>query len=647
LQKYNRLSFITAIFKFGFILLFGSKTLFAVQTQKEAYFGDIHVHTSYDIDSRMNGNTNDPDAAYKFAKGEISIPIAKALNPSPKVKLKISRPLDFVAVTDHAEMMAIDFLCLDKKNLKAHPDIYKSKSCKALRSYKASSLFSEEKELLQAKPQLPKDICSPTNSVCNKASEIRWKEIQKIANKHYEKGVFTTFISYEHTPTTSTHGAFHRNILFRGSSVPKLPLSAYDVSTASALWKKLDETCSQENHCQALVVPHMINVSNGMFFAKKDRQDHTDRQTSPTPYTIADIQRKRRLEPLVEIHQTKGNSECLYGAGTTDEQCKFESKIKRPCKKFDKKNYPDVNCREDSYVRNGLKKGLAIASKNSFNGLNPFEYGFVGGTDNQHGAPGSVEEYNYISAGGLAGLTPKGRLTQQPKKHSKAPIRYTNPGGLTGVWAEENSREAIFDALQQKEVFATSGTRISVRVFASFNYKTDLSQLSDEKMIKEAYKSGVPMGGDFHQNSSVKNTESPNFLVLAKKDSLSANLQRLQIIKGWLDTDGVHEKVYDIACSDGLTPDSSHVCPSNNAKVNIKDCSVSKTEGDSQFKTMWKDPDFNPSQRAFYYVRVLENPTCRWSTYDANKLGISPVDDIPSTIQERAWSSPIWYTPIH
>ena len=618
-------------------------------TLRNPYFGDIHVHTSFDIDSRMGGNTNDPDDAYRFAKGETALPIAQAATPTPNVTLKISRPLDFAAVTDHAEMMA-DTLCLDTKYAKKYPDIYFSKSCKGIRTYDVTSLYGEEKELLRPKPHPASDICPPVkespekiNPICVEAAKNRWLEIQRIANKHYEKGTFTTFISYEHTPTTSTEGAFHRNVIFRGSSVPAVPLSAYSIFTASGLWKKLDETCNDKNDCQALTIPHMINVSNGMFFAKEDRQNS---KSTPTPYTLEDYERRKRLEPLIEIHQTKGNSECLMGVGTTDEFCQFESLITRPCDKFDQKNYPDVDCRKDSYVRNGLKKGLVLAGEAAFGGLNPFKYGFIGGTDIQHGTPGAVEEYQFISEGGVDGTSPKGRLTQQPKKLGKAPLRFLNPGGLTGVWAEENSREAIFDALKRKEVFATSGTRIAVRLFASWDYPKNLHQSSKKIMLQQAYQNGTPMGGDIYQEGQTgKKEQAPRFLVLAAKDPLGANLQRLQIIKGWEDTDGTHEQTYDVVCSDGLEPNKNHRCPDNGAKVNLKNCSYSKLRGADELKITWSDPDFDPSRRAFYYARVLENPTCRWSTYDANIIDMAPMEDIPATIQERAWSSPIWYTP--
>jgi len=622
---------------------------------RNVYFGDIHVHTSFDIDSRMGYSTNTPDDAYRFAKGEVSLPIAQAAPNPPNVSIRISKPLDFAAVTAHAEMMAMTSLCLDENNKEKYPDIYNSQSCEDIRNYNAKGLYEEETALASPRPHPPADISKPVegfpdaiNSISVEASKRRWEELQEVANRHYEKGKFTTFIAYEFTPHTNTGGSYHRNILFRNDSVPENVLSAYNVYTASDLWRKLDEACNEVNNCEAIVIPHMSNVSDGMFFAKEDRQDvEPNNPDNPSfemkVFNAEDYERRVRLEPLIEIFQSKGNSECLYGVGgAINEKDEFESLVLGHNKDVDSNLYPDVNAREDSYVRNGLKKGLVFEDVSVPEGFNPFKYGFIGGTDNQNGTPGATEEYQYMAQGGVAGATPDGRLTQQPKA-TGSPLRFFNPGGLTGVWAEENSRDAIFDALQRKEVFATSGTRISIRFFASFNFPRKLDQYSESKMIEKAYKNGVPMGGDIFQESN-KN-QAPKFLVWATKDPLSANLQRIQIVKGWADSNGTHEKVYDVVCSDGHNPDEDHNCSDNGATVDLKNCEYSQTIGATELKVLWTDPDFVPAQRAFYYARVLENPTCRWSTYDANTLGIEPLDDVPATIQERAWSSPIWYNP--
>ena len=335
---------------------------------RNVYFGDIHVHTSYDIDSRMQYNTNSPDDAYRFAKGEVSLPIAQGAPNPPNVSIKISRPLDFAAVTDHAEMMATT-LCLDETNKNKFPQIYASEYCDDIRKHYVKALYEQEKILENPRPQPPEGESTPTNgdsinSIFVEASKNRWLEIQEIANKHYEKGKFTTFIAYEHTPKTNSGGAFHRNVIFKNSSVPKNVLSAYNVYSASELWKKLDETCNEENNCEVITIAHMVNVSDGMFFSEEDRNDQDSNKTaSQITYTAEDYERRARLEPIIEIYQTKGNSECLLGAGTSDEDCQFESLVLSPCKNVDHTLYPDVNCSEDCYVRNGLKKGLVFNEK--------------------------------------------------------------------------------------------------------------------------------------------------------------------------------------------------------------------------------------------------------------------------------------------
>lgn len=656
---------------------------------RNPYFGELHVHTKYSLDSYIKGNNNDPEDAYRFAKGEKALPIGNS-----GVEIKITRPLDFAAVTDHAETMAEYLLCVEEGiKLEGVKDIPEKLICRLVKE-RSTRLHKRTKDNLYVpQPEPNQQVCPPPEEgeedVCRNASMTMWQRYQTIADEHNDPGNFTTFAAYEHSPYTITVGTFHRNVIFRGTGEGQVPdnvISAYDVYTASELWKQLEDTCTGD--CEVLLIPHNANISQGMFFAKKDRQNHKplggadlppipdvlkDTITSlpipdekkekissllketitppPNPYTEEDYERRKRLEPLIEIHQMKGNSECLLGAGTTDEFCQFETTVRPVCNKFDQKSYPEVNCVDDSYVRNGLKKGLELAGNEDMNGLNPFQYGFVGGTDGHNGTPGATEEFQLVNSGPES-ATPEQRLFGAKYATSTATALAYNPGGLTGVWAEENTRDAIFDALKRKEVFATSGSRITVRFFAGWNYQTNLHQYPKETMLEEADKNGIPMGGDltpvkYEVMDDILNKEPvPKFLVWAAKDPLSANLQRLQIIKGWEDKDGTHEKVYDVACSNGLKPDKwTHRCPDNGAQVDSA-CNPSANKGATELKTTWRDPDFEPSRRAFYYVRVLENPTCRWSTIDANTLGIEPLDDIPPTIQERAWSSPIWYTPL-
>jgi hypothetical protein len=620
----------------GSALLAASPMAFADEIpphERQPFFGDLHIHTNQSLDSYLYNNANNPDDAYKFAKGETTLPIGNS-----GVTVKISKPLDFAAVTDHAESMVEYFLCVDEQGREVS-DVYDSEDCTALRNLD-QALFTEINLAMQEEePKRSKDICpaGEDDAACLNASKTMWQGYQETANEHNNADNFTAFIAYEHSPTFVADGALHRNIIFRGTDVPENVLSAYDVYTPSSLWETLEGTCTGK--CEVLVIPHNPNMSKGMFFAKTEPKKGES-------YTQEDYERRSRLEPLIEIHQAKGNSECLLGAGTTDEFCQFES-ITRSCDGFDDVPGSDkVNCLEDSYVRNGLKKGLELAGHIKLNGLNPFKYGFIGSTDTHNATSGLTAEFQRVGNTAKT-ATSEDRLFGDGRLGRSGPVNY-NPGGLAGVWAEENSRAAIFDALKRKEAFGTSGSRIIVRFFAGLDYPINLDKYPRETMLQKAYEKGTPMGGDIDDlDMPIDGEIIPyKFLVWAAKDPNSANLQRLQIIKGWEDSNGTHEKVYDVACSDGLEPDSwTHRCPDNGAKVDLKSCNYSENKGATELKTTWIDPDFDPSHRAFYYVRVLENPTCRWSTYDAKELGIEPLNDVAPTVQERAWSSPIWYTP--
>ena len=365
---------------------------------RNPYFGELHLHTKYSLDSYMMGNNNDPDDAYRFAKGDKALPIGNS-----GVEIKITRPLDFAAVTDHAETIAEYLLCVEGEMVEE--GIYNSPTCQQVRVGRPDSDIykSMGEKIYDPQPTHNEEVC-PTkegeedSEVCRKASMTMWQMSQKIAEEHYKPHRFTTFIAYEHSPSTPApnNATFHRNVIFRGTQVPDNVISAYDAYTASDLWKQLDESCDKDKGCEVLVIPHNPNLSSGMYFAKEDRQNHepdVDGITPPPkPYTLEDYERRERLEPLIEIHQIKGNSECLLGAGTTDEFCQFETIVKPNCGNFDQKSYPDVNCVEDSYVRNGLKKGL------TFGESNPFKYGFVGGTDNHNGTPGSTAEFQLVNS---------------------------------------------------------------------------------------------------------------------------------------------------------------------------------------------------------------------------------------------------------
>ncbi|MCD4721145.1 MAG: DUF3604 domain-containing protein, partial [Desulfobacula sp.] len=370
-------------------------------------------------------------------------------------------------------------------------------------------------------------------------------------------------------------------------------------------------------------IPH--NMSN--FFGRAYSRNDED----GAPYTLKDWERRDRYEPLAEIFQCKRTSECAFGVGTTDEECSFE--LFWPICKDDNL----VGCAsKGSYAREGLKLGIELEKEIGFN---PLQFGFIGSTDAHNSNPGDTEEWDYRGKAAIKDSPAQKRLAER-KFRPGTPITH-NPGGLAAIWAEENTRDALFDSMKRKETYATSGTRIRLRFFAGWNFDQDIINRPD--MVFAAYEAGVPMGSILEENEK---TKKPKFLVWAAKDPIDANLERIQIIKGWIEDGDRKEEVFDIACSDGMAPDSvTGKCPDNGARVNLNTCEITEGSGDEELKVLWTDDTFNPDFASFYYVRVLQNPTCRWSTYDAIRLGIEPIKEVPAFIKERAWSSPIWYSP--
>lgn len=591
---------------------------------RNAYFGDLHVHTSYSLDAYSMGNRNDPRMAYRFGRGESVV-----LPGGEQTQLKT--PLDFMAVTDHDIWLGELSLCEDPNDPAYNTDV-----CSALRNSTqdpkggAKAMWSLATYAMNHKPsQRNPDVCGSAvadeNSRCFQRAQNIWQQIQKNADEFYQPGEFTTFAGYEWTAGFKRVGMLHRNVIFRGGSVPQSVYSAVDLNNSpERLWQWLEKACTGD--CQVISIPHNTDFGWGVALASNN--------SDGTPFTTEILTRRAKTEPIIELHQIKGNSECSPGLGTNDEQCNFEQLFK-PCQAGEA-----AFCAVASnYVRNALKTGLVLEGQY---GVNPFKYGFIGSTDTHSSAPGSTESANWPGGGALGDNQSEARLrsTVVPQFPVKAVLN--NPGGLAGVWAEENTRESIFDALKRRESFATSGTRIRVRFFGGWKYPADLDRRRD--LVETGYREGVPMGGDLP--AKPEQAKSPRFVVWATKDPNSANLQKIQIIKGWAEGSETHEEVYDVVCSDGLKPDSrTHRCGDNGAQVNVNDCSYSTDKGSPELFAGWTDPDFKPSDRAFYYVRVLENPTCRWSTYDAHRIHAALPEDVPATVQERAWSSPIWFTP--
>ena len=602
---------------------------------RNPYFGDLHVHTTLSFDASAFGTTATARDAYRYAQGE---PIQ---HPSG-FEVQLAQPLDFYAVTDHGVLLGLINEAADTRTdfstyalSEPYHNINDSVGGGIFDLAKRSSVFSNF--IGDVVGSLVDKTISETE--INSVSQSAWQDTIEAANEAYQPGKFTTFVGYEYTSSTEDREALHRNVIFRGSErFPAQPYSRLNSIDPEGLWEWMDRM--RERGVESLAIPHNSNGSNGAMFAYND---FAGNRVDPE-YT----ELRSRNEPLVEITQVKGTSDTHPLLSKNDEWANFEIFPLRTSTRTPS----DPN---GSYVRDALKRGLELKRE----GLgNPYDFGLVAASDT-HTAAASLDEENYFGKVGTfdsdsekRGSTPAsflyGTLVKlaAPEMVERvdgadyldfAGYKYWGASGIAGVWAESNTRESIYDAMRRKETFATSGTRITVRFFAG--YGLDDVSLSSPDLLRDAYASGSPMGASVQLEAD----KEPTFFVWAQADPNAARLQRVQIIKGWLEEGEHRERVYDVACSDELNVDSaSHRCPDNGARVNLSDCSITANVGSAELRTLWKDPDFLPQQDAFYYVRVLENPVCRWSTWDALRAGVEPRSDLPRTIQERAWSSPIW-----
>jgi hypothetical protein len=447
-----------------------------------------------------------------------------------------------------------------------------------------------------------------------------WARYVQTANKYNQPGKFTTLIAYEWTSIPNGRN-MHRNVFFRDDQGPEAPFSAFDSYHPEDLWtyQEIQRDLGHEN----IAIPHNGNVSDGwMYSPRKFLGELMDARYA---------ERQARNEPLTEIIQTKGSSDTHPAFSPNDEFANFEM-------------FPNmINVGQTSqikygYVRQGLVEGMIIEEKL---GHNPYKMGIVSGADS-HSAYSNNEEFNFNGSHGALDDTPKKRLNPTPNPSGDVAAR-VGTAGATAVWAEENTRASIFDAMKRKETYGTSGTLIRLRFFGGWVYPDDLT--SDPEFVKQAYDHGVPMGGDLPAKPST--AKAPTFAVWAMKDPESGNLDRIQIIKGWINKwDLPSEKIHDVALSDSRKVDpETGKAPSVGNTVDLETATYTNDIGDSQLSAVWTDPDFDPAVHAVYYVRVLEIPTPRWSTYDAVRNNLPLLDTVPATIQERAWSSPIWYTP--
>jgi len=592
--------------------------------QTQAYFGELHLHTALSTDAFMNGTRKHPVTAYRFAQGD---PVVLTTGET----WQLSKPLDFAAVTDHAESFGDLRLCTTPGS-----PVYDAPICEGMRGNDPAMMGQVIGGWAVDQARRNPEVCGADGLRCVAAARSTWQVVREAANQADRPGEFTALVGYEYSPVILGEGQttkVHRNVIFRSDDVPDRAFNSYD-GPIEALHEWLDETCLPP--CRAITIPHNSNASSSRIFWEGKNSDGT-------PWSQETLERRARLEPLVEIYQGKGSSECHPGLGLTDEECDFEQWT-RNCGPGEQ-----LGCATTSdMVRDTIVRGLRVEEER---GVNPYKLGFVGATDSHLGTPGATRESDYRGQLGYPDATPSRRLADgytllggaSPEDGGwgfMGPTKFS-PGGLAGVWATANTREAIWDALARREAFSTSGSRIRVRLFAGFELPDELHE--ERNAIAVGYAKGVPMGGDLDASEA---DGAPRFLVWAVRDPESAPLQKVQIVKGWVEGGVERAIVYDVACSDGATPDpETRRCPENGATVNLETCAFDEDKGDGQLATTWEDPDFDPAKRAVYYARVLENPVCRWSTHDALQIGAELAAHVPPTIEERAWTSPIWYAP--
>ncbi len=603
---------------------------------RQAYFGDVHVHTTLSFDGFSMGTIATPADAYRYARGEV-------LKHPAGFDMQLRKPLDFYAVTDHAMFMGVARAAADTSTAYAKHEAVKKvhglndpgrQGTDLLSSARRVSAFanflSDNVEAIQAG-----DI--PVEDAQSIMSDA-WREVVAAARQFNEPGRFTTLVGYEYTAMEADAGNLHRNVIFRDAeNLPVQPFSAMHSENPEDLWDWMDAL--RAKGVESMAIPHNSNGSNGHMF--------TMTKSDGTPMDAAYVEQRLRNEPVVEITQIKGTSETHPLLSTRDEWAGFEITNQRVASSLISK--PD-----GSYVRQALQRGLLLEKQ----GIgNPYDFGVIGSSDT-HNAASGVDEDNYVSKLGLLSADGKTRgsvpyawwegllinlgssgLAEyvDGKPYISGSVPSFGAAGLAGVWADANTREHIYDAFRRRETFATSGPRMTLRFFAGTDF--DDAMMSAPDAVAQAYQRGTSMGGQLTVNAG----EQPVFWLWANADPDSTPLQRLQIVKGWISDNGeVQEAVYDVACAGGeLVDPQTQRCPDNGATVDLSNCEPSLSTGAAQLRTLWRDPAYVPGQRAFYYARVLENPTCRWSTWDAIRAGVEPRPDFPTTIQERAWSSAI------
>ena len=587
----------------------------STESEHQVFWGDLHIHTSLSSDAFTMGVRAVPDDVYRFAKGE-------TLEHGAGYPVTITRPLDFAAVTDHAEYLGQAKLSgLDVPTTRQSlPDILRRENRLTVTQswWEIMSLIRENGFKL---------TLTGVDADINRAA---WDEIVAAAERHYEPGVFTTFPGWEWSADTGDVGThLHRNVIYGSDDLPSIPFSSIDGPTPPDLWAFLRG--ERETGRRVMAIPHNPNLSEGLAYRITDDDGKRIDRVSPAD--------RSDLEPISEILQIKGSSETHPLLSSLDEFADFELAGTVPGREV------TLTSVKGAYARDALRSGISMAHSEGFN---PLKFGVIGSSDS-HNATSPSDEKGYTGKlpmmDGSAGLRTGAAGLGLDKM---TPARKWGSGGLAAVWAPENTREALFDAMQRRETFATSGPRIVVGLFAGWGFPKGTAASADFDAI--ARENGVPMGSSLPQMSRPDSDDdsdvpAPEFVVVAQRDPIGANLDRIQMIKGWVDSTGQsHERIYDLAWSDGrgIEPDTGRLAAVGST-VDPATASYENSIGAPQLRAQWSDPDFDSAQEAFYYVRVLEIPTPRWSTYDAVQLGMEPM--APIAIQERAISSAIWYQP--
>ncbi len=596
-----------------------------ISPTKNAYFGDLHVHTRNSFDAFITGTRTSADDAYRFAKGE-------AIDNGNNVSIKLDGPpLDFYGVTDHGEYMGV----VRAMHPFSQDPIRKSDTAKSIMAMWGLTDEERYEAFLTVGTTIVtgdaiKDIYD------QELIDSSWAFNINAAERHYEPGKFTTFAAYEYTQMNvigsidDNLGAtnLHRNVVFKDKA-PKRLFSTLDSTNPEDLWSWMND--KRGEGFDVIAIPHNSNASNGQMFATT--------MTDGSPQTAAYARNRMLNEPIVEMTQIKGTSETHPLLSPEDEFADHELYEILVGMAVPSEKSPG------SFVRQSLAIGMRLEEQY---GANPFEFGFIGSSDSHVSAP-SISEENHFGKFAhdtnkyqRGSVPPDGREDWEkqgdgPELDFISSAQY-GASGLAAVWAEANTREHIFDAMRRKESFATSGPRIKVRFFAGVDLNNNMVNATD--MVEQAYDNGVPMGGKISGGE-----DGPGFIVWAVQDPNGYPLQRVQIVKTWSEGGANMEEIHDVACAKGMPDPVTRRCPDNGAMVDMSDCSTNDETGVAELKTYWTDPNYTPDRQVAYYARILENPKCRWSTWDAIRNGTPPNPEMSETVQDRAWSSPIWVVP--